>query len=218
MSAVGSEARERERMVARLRLRDPRIAAAMRAVRRRAFLPSESAEYAYEDEPLALGYGEATISAPHMVALMMEAAALRAGDRVMEVGAGMGYLAAVAAELVGPAGHVFTIEVDPGLAGEAVRRLGTEGYASRVTVFAQDGSVGLPELAPFDAVIVSCAAPEVLPAWQGQLREGGRLVAPIGTAWEQVLVTFTRSGEHGLWHRGPACRFVPLRRAPTPHI
>jgi protein-L-isoaspartate(D-aspartate) O-methyltransferase len=218
VSAEDPRSTERAAMVGQLHLGDARIAAAMRAVPRHAFVPRESAEFAYADEPLSLGFGEATISAPHMVALMLEASDLRAGERVMEIGGGMGYFAAVAAELVGRAGHIYTIELDAALAREATRRLGAEGFADRVTVFAQDGAPGLPELAPFDAVIVSCAAPEILPTWQAQVRDGGRIVAPVGDRWEQVLLTWTRSGRGGSVRKGPACRFVPLRRATTPHI
>jgi len=218
MNAIDPRARERESMVARLHLTDRRVAQAMRAVRREAFVPSECASIAYEDEPVALGYGDATASAPHMVALMLEAADLREGERVMEIGGGMGYLAAVAAELLGPTGHVYAIELDPALAREGERRLAGEGYGPRVTMFAQDGALGRPELAPFDAVIVSCAAPEILSTWKEQVRDGGRVVAPVGDRYEQVLLTYTRSGSQGHTKKGVACRFVPLRRAPTPHI
>ena len=205
-------------MVAGLGRLDRRIAGAMLAVRRHAFVPRESAPFAYDDEPLALGYGEATISAPSMVALMLEAVDLRSGECVLEVGGGMGYLAALLAELVGPEGRVYAVEIDPALAREGERRLAAEGYADRVHVFARDGSAGLPELAPFDAVVVSCAATEILPAWKEQVRDGGRVVAPVGDRWQQLLLTYTRTGAHGSLRKGPACRFVPLRRAPAPHI
>jgi protein-L-isoaspartate(D-aspartate) O-methyltransferase len=218
MSGADARNGERDRMVARLGVRDARIAAALRAVRRHAFVPADGARYAYDDEPLLLGYGDATVSAPHMVALMLEAVDLREGERVMEVGSGMGYFAAVAAELVGATGHVHTIELDAALAREAERRLSEEGYGRRVSIHARDGSNGLPEVAPFDAVIVSCAAPEILPSWIAQVDEGGRIIAPVGDRWEQRLLTFTRRGEDGTVRKGPACRFVPLRRAPAPHI
>jgi protein-L-isoaspartate(D-aspartate) O-methyltransferase len=206
---------EREAMVGLLRLSNLRIASAMRSVRRHEFVPREEAALAYVDEPVLLRIGEATASAPHMVAWMLEAAGLREGERVLEIGGGMGYFAAVAAEMLGPSGHVYTVELDPGLAREAERRLAGQGYTDRVTVLARDGSGGLPERAPFDAVIVSCAAPEILPAWREQVRVGGRIVAPVGDRWEQVLLTYTRSGGQGSVRKGPACRFVPLRRAPT---
>jgi protein-L-isoaspartate(D-aspartate) O-methyltransferase len=209
---------DRERMVEQLHIENRRVADAMRAVRRHEFVPAECGEIAYADEPVPLGHSEATISAPHMVAIMLEEADLGVGERVMEIGGGMGYLAAVAAELVGPTGHIDTIELDPILAREAARRLEAHGFAQRVTVFAQDGAPGLPDRAPFDAIIVSCAASEVLATWKAQLRDGGRLVAPIGDRYEQILVTYRREGASGSTHWGPACRFVPLRRPPVPHI
>jgi len=211
-----------------LRLHDRKIIAALRAVRRHEFVPVEAAALAYSDEPVPLGIGDATASAAHMVALRLEAGAVRPGDRVLEIGGGMGYFAATAAEMIGPAGHVYTIELDARLAREAEQRLAAEGYSSRVSVMAGDGSRGLPEHAPYQAIFVSCAAPELLPAWKGQLADGGRLVAPIGSQFEQILVTYTRHGDRGETAWGPACRFVPLRHertrraeapAPTtPHI
>ena len=218
MSAGAPRQRERDEMVERLRLADPRVAGAMRRVLRHEFIPAESANEAYDDTPVPLGSGDATASAPHMVALMLAEAELDAGQRLMEIGGGMGYFAALAAEMVGPTGHVDTIELDPWLAHEAERRLRALGYGDRVTVFAQDGAPGLPERAPFDAIVVSCAAPEILPAWIAQLREGGRLVAPIGDRYEQVLVTYRREGAGGSTKWGPAVRFVALRRRPGPHI
>jgi protein-L-isoaspartate(D-aspartate) O-methyltransferase len=218
MSVADDRAAERRTMVALLRVSNPRVAAALRAVRRHAFVPADATSFAYEDEPLSLGYGDATISAPHMVALMLEEADLHDGDRVLEVGGGMGYLAAVAAELVGASGHIDTVEVDAALAREAERRLNTEGYAGRVSVHTGDGSLGLAELTPFDVIIVSCAAPSILPAWKAQVRDGGRVVVPVGDRWEQLLLTYSRSGEAGSVREGPACRFVPLRRVTTPHI
>ncbi|MCI4354350.1 MAG: methyltransferase domain-containing protein [Thermoplasmata archaeon] len=218
MSAPTPRRREREEMVERLHLTNARVADALRRVLRHEFVPAAARAESYDDTPVALGYGDATASAPHMVALMLEEADLREGQRVMEIGGGMGYFAAVAAELVGPTGHVDTIELDPGLAREADRRLAHQGYADRVTVFAQDGATGLPDRAPFDVIVVSCAAPELLPAWTAQLRDGGRLVAPIGDRYEQVLVTYVREGVGGSTRWGPACRFVPLRRRPVPHI
>ncbi len=209
---------ERTAMVARLRLQDPHIIAALRAVQRHAFLPVEAARIAYQDEPVALGYGDATASAPHMVALMLEAAQLHAGDRVLEVGGGMGYFAAIVAEIVGATGHVDTIELDRSLAREAERRLSSQGYLSRVTVLAGDGAAERRERAALDAVIVSCAAPEILPVWKEQIRDGGRVVVPVGDRFEQILLTYTRHGGREAVQKGVACRFVPLRRAPTPHI
>ena len=172
---------------------------------------------AYDDEPVPLTE-LATVSAPHMVALMLEAMALSPGEHVLEIGAGMGYLAAVIAEIVGPNGRVDAIEIDPQLAREATERLASEGYGGIVHVLAADGSGGLPEHAPYDAIVVSCATRELRTEWKEQLTDGGRLVAPVGDAWSQVLVTYTRTARGGRESEGVRCRFVPLRSAGTPHI
>jgi protein-L-isoaspartate(D-aspartate) O-methyltransferase len=191
---------------------------ALRTVAREAFLPDGARSIAYEDTPVSLGRGESTASAPHMVAIMLETLGPRPGERVFEVGGGMGYLAALLAELVAPNGHVDTIELEPYLAAEARLRLASQGYDRLVTVHAGDGSAGLPQRAPFDGIVVSCAAPEILAAWTDQLAEGGRLVAPIGGPGEQQLLLYRRSSSGGTVERGPRVRFVPLRARSTPHI
>jgi protein-L-isoaspartate(D-aspartate) O-methyltransferase len=191
---------------------DPRIRSALLAVPRHEFLPEASGREAYDDEPVSLGIPGATISAPHMVVLQLEAAQVRAGDRVLEVGAGMGYLAAVLAELVGPGGRVDALEIDLGLAAEAHRRLSRWAAPDRVRVHATDGSGGLLSAAPFDRILVSCQTDSILPAWREQLADGGRIVAPIGDAFEQILTTEQRFGDAWTVHRGVACRFVALRR------
>jgi protein-L-isoaspartate(D-aspartate) O-methyltransferase len=203
----------RNAMVDALDLRDRAVAAAMRRVPRHAFLPDKRWAEAYEDEPVPLGPDETTVSAPHMVALQLESARVGPGDHALELGTGMGYLAALLAELVGPSGRVDSVEVEPYLVAEARRRLSDLGYAPRVTVHAGDGTPGLPGRAPFDQILVSYATPQLETAWQGQLREGGRLVAPVGGRWEQRLLTYARVGASGTTTRGPACRFVARRSA-----
>jgi protein-L-isoaspartate(D-aspartate) O-methyltransferase len=202
---------DRERMVRALGPLPPAVAEAMRRVPRHAFVPAEYRELAYADEPVPLPYGAATVSAPHMVALMLEEARLRPGDSVLEVGAGFGYLAAAVAELVGPSGRVTAMEIEPGLAREAERRLRANGYADRVVVLTGDGREGAPARAPFDRILISCATSEISPVWLEQLAPLGLLLAPVGDAWEQTLVRVTQGPSGPTTEPLVACRFVPLR-------
>lgn len=169
----------RERMLERhLRardIRDSRVLAAMQQVPREAFVEPGMEGRAYEDAPLPIGEGQ-TISQPYMVALMAQAAAIGAGDRVLEVGTGSGYAAAVLAEL---AARVDSVERHPSLAATASRRLAGLGY-QHLHVHVGDGSRGWAEGAPFDAIVVAAAAPAVPPALRDQLAIGGRLVIPLG--------------------------------------
>jgi len=210
MTANEREA-EATALVGALSIHDARVRAAMLAVPRHRFVPDEAQVEAYEDAPVSLGPPGATVSAPHMVVLQLEAAEVSAGDRVLEIGAGMGYLAALLAELVGPRGHVDAIELDASLASSARRRLADGGSSGRVTVHAMDGSEGLPGAAPFDRIIVSCQTSEIVPAWKDQLSDGGRIVAPVGDSFEQILTTMVRSGARWTSRNGPGCRFVALR-------
>ena len=168
-------------------VRDEAVLRAMERVPRHAFVPVDVAPFAYEDGPLPIGEGQ-TISQPFVVAWMTEALAPRPGDRVLEVGTGSGYQAAVLAEI---AGEVFSVEIVESLARRARERLGALGYGN-VTVRAGDGYRGWSEEAPFDGVIVTAAAPRVPPLLLEQLREGGRLVIPVGDDPSELLV-FTRT-------------------------
>ncbi len=202
----------RRRMVQRLRqggiLHDDRVASAMEAVPRHRFVPEDYEEAAYMDEPLAIGRGQ-TISAPHMVAMMLEILDLRPGHRLLEVGTGSGYHAALAAVLVSPGGEVITLERIPELAARArgnLLRAGVEG----VRVVEGDGSKGLPSEAPFDRILVTAAPPSVPPPLVEQLALGGRLVLPVGNPFAQDLLLI-RKDEMGV-HRTDlgGCAFVPL--------
>jgi protein-L-isoaspartate(D-aspartate) O-methyltransferase len=172
-------AAERQRMVdQQLKGRDItdlRVLAAMAKVPRDRFVPARLASQAYDDNPLPIGSGQ-TISQPYIVALMSQWAGVKPGDKVLEVGTGSGYQAAVLAEL---AGRVFTIELRPELAEAAQTRLRELGYG-RVQGRAGDGYQGWPEEAPFDAILVTATAPGVPPALKEQLQEGGRLIIPVG--------------------------------------
>jgi len=187
-------------------VRDPRVLAAMMAVRREAFLPPELAEMAYDDRPLPIDAGQ-TISQPYIVAVMTEALELEPGDRVLEIGTGSGYAAAVLAEI---AKDVFTIERHPILADTARDRLADLGYAN-VRVACGDGTLGWSEHAPFDAIVVTASGPEVPRALRDQLAIGGRLVMPVAAGRAQELVRVTRVGrtEYRREELG-AVQFVPL--------
>jgi protein-L-isoaspartate(D-aspartate) O-methyltransferase len=203
--------RARRRMVdaqiARRGVRDRRVLEAMREVPREAFVDPGFEDFAYEDAPLPIAENQ-TISQPYIVALMVEAAELSPGARVLEVGAGSGYAAAILSRI---AGSVQAIERNPVLAGRARERLARLGYAN-VEVSTGDGSVGWPDLAPFDAILVSAGAPEVPPALKSQLAIGGRLVVPVGeTSQGQQLLRITRTSESEYEQENlGAVSFVPL--------
>lgn len=198
----------RERMVATQivarGVHDPSTLAALRKVPRHLFVPAASLAQAYEDHPVPIGYGQ-TISQPYVVAYMTEALGLHGGESVLEVGTGCGYQAAVLAEI---AARVHTIEIVAPLAEEAAARLERLGYAN-VTVRAGDGYLGWPDAAPFDAIVVTAAAPRVPEPLLRQLREGGRLILPVGDDWQE-LVLVTRHGERFDERRLLPVRFVPM--------
>jgi protein-L-isoaspartate(D-aspartate) O-methyltransferase len=184
---------------------DERVLAAMERVPREAFLPAELGAHAYEDAALPIGWG-ATISQPYMVARICEALALHGRERVLDVGTGSGYQAAVLAEL---AAEVDTIERVPELAAKARESLDTAGYG-RVRVHVGDGTLGLPERAPFDAIAVAAAAPELPQTLYGQLEARGRLVLPVGARDAQELQLVVCSPEGPTVLHSIPCRFVPL--------
>ena len=195
-----------ERQIAARGIRDPHVLAAFREVPREAFVPDNLAEFAYDDGPLPIAEGQ-TISQPYIVAAMIEGAGIAPGDKVLEVGAGSGYAAAVIARI---ADDVFAIERHKPLADAAELRLARLGY-SNVTVIAGDGSGGLPDEAPFDAILVAARGAEVPDALKRQLKLGGRLVIPVGSEAVQTLCRITRTGEDS-WDSDDlgAVRFVPL--------
>jgi len=181
----------------------------MEAVERHLFVPKEIEEQAYYDTPLYIGEGQ-TISAPHMVGIMVQALDLRPGQKVLEVGGGSGYHAAVMAELVKPNGRVITIELVDVLAARAKENLRMAGYGDAVKVVTGDGSGGCPQEAPFDRISVAAAAPDVPRPLKEQLAEGGILLVPAGSRYHQDLIRVTRSeGEFREEDLGP-CVFVPL--------
>lgn len=197
-----------EMLEKQLRLRgitDPGVLTAMAAVRREEFVPSEFRPRAYDDAPLPIGEGQ-TISQPYIVASMTAALRLTGNERVLEIGTGCGYQAAILSHL---AKIVFTIESRSELASAAAARLERLGYAN-VHVHCGDGTLGLPELAPFDAILVAAAAPAVPEPLRAQLAEGGRLILPVGDTEDQELRFIERQGNTFLTRTLEGCRFVPL--------
>ena len=205
-----SERRARlvEHLEARGALHSARVAQTMRSVPRELFLPRYLTHRAYEDVPIPIGHGQ-TISAPHMVAIMTEALELGAGHRVLEVGTGSGYQAAILGRLVEPGGRVATIERLRPLADRARVALDACG-AGNVTVFHDDGSRGRPTLGPFDRIVVTAAAPRLPPPLLDQVAPNGILLAPVGAqACDLIRARKTAAGwkEENLG----ACSFVPLK-------
>ncbi len=194
-----------ERQLRQRGISDERVLEAMGRVPRELFLPEDLRHLAYEDGALPIGFGQ-TMSQPFIVGTICALLGLEGDERVLDVGTGSGYQVAVLAEL---ASEVVTIERMPELAERARGALVEAGY-ERVEVHVGDGSLGVPERAPFDAVAVAAAAPVVPPALYAQLVEGGRLVLPRGSRWGQDLVLVVRTDEGPLERASVPCRFVPL--------
>jgi protein-L-isoaspartate(D-aspartate) O-methyltransferase len=187
---------------------DPRVIEAMSAIPREEFLSGRLRRHAYENRALAIDCGQ-TISQPLVVALMTQAAAPKPEDRALEVGTGSGYQAAVLSRLVR---HLVTLELEPSLAEHASETLARLGY-SNVEVAVADGSLGWPDQAPYDIILVAAASPEVPPPLIEQLAPGGRLVIPLGRASDehQDLRLYERSGDAVISRSLFPVRFVPLR-------
>ena len=204
--SVDERARMVEWQLRRRGIDDERVLAAMGRVPRELFVPAELREAAYADAALPIAAGQ-TISQPYMAALICEQLALKGSEKVLDVGTGSGYQAAVLAEL---AAEVHTIERVPELVEEARANLAAAGYGSRVHLYAGDGTLGVPEHAPYAAIAVAAAALEVPPALYEQLEPRGRLVVPVGGSDGQWLEVVVRTPEGPAALRTVPCRFVPL--------
>ncbi len=201
--------KERSRMVdeqiAPRGVRDERVLAAMRKVPRHEFMPEVLRDRAYGDHAMPIGEGQ-TISQPYMVAVMTEMLALKGTERVLEIGTGSGYQAAVLAEL---SGKVFTVERVKPLADKARATLDRLGYRN-VAMKVFDGTYGWKDMGPFDAIVVTAASPEVPQPLVDQLKEGGRLVIPVGERYSQVLVKIVKTPSGIVRTSDVPCVFVPL--------
>jgi protein-L-isoaspartate(D-aspartate) O-methyltransferase len=215
---------ERRRKVGALEaqglLKSPRIKAALLKVRREDFIPREYRDYAYEEVPLPLPGAAATISCPHSYPLFYEPLGLDRGQRFLEVGAGSGYGAAIAREVVGDEGRVISVEIDPVTREFARSNLERAGYADVLAVLG-DGWLGYPAAAPYDRVAVTAACPEMPPALIAQLAPGGRAIAPLLDDGRQMLTLLTKQAD-GTTRSEAICEvlYVSLRRpgdaAPSP--
>ena len=197
----------RDNLIAKLSLEisDKRVLEAMRRVPREAFVPQDQYYAAYEDRPLSIGFGQ-TISQPYIVALMVQALELKGGDKVLELGAGSGYEAAILAEL---AKEVVTVERISELVEGAKRALEKLGY-SNVKVHLASRELGWSDEEPYDAIIVSAGAPTIPQILLNQLSFGGRLVIPVGSRWQQDLLKVTKMRKGNKVENLGGCYFVPL--------
>ena len=196
-----------EKQLRRRHIRDERVLRAMSEIPREEFVPESARNDAYADEPISIGYGQ-TISQPYMTALMAQVLELTGKETVLEIGAGSGYAAAVLAQL---AARVIAVEIVPELAALAEANLRAAGCDGNVRVFCSDGSLGYPDLAPYDAISVAAAAPDVPGQLVDQLTDPGRLAIPVGSLDEQELYVKTKSGGRVTSRVAARCRFVPLR-------
>lgn len=202
---------QRERLVEKLKIeghiKTKAVEKAFLETPRELFVPEKLKGYAYVDSPLEIGNGQ-TISAPHMVAIMCEALDLKKGQKILEIGAGSGYHAAIVSKLIGDKGHVYTIERFPSLADNAKKNLEKVGIKN-VTVEMGDGSEGLPKYAPYDSIYVTCAAPCIPQPLVEQLKDPGKLLIPVGQFISKLELVEKKNKKIIEKDLG-GCAFVPL--------
>jgi protein-L-isoaspartate(D-aspartate) O-methyltransferase len=202
---------ERERLVTNLcregYIKTERVKHAFLTIPREAFIPDSLKNYAYVDTPLDIGQGQ-TISAPHMVAIMCESLDIKDDQKILEIGTGSGYHAAIVAKLVGETGHVYTIERFESLAKKATENL-NQIDITNVIVEVGDGSCGLPSYQPYDRIYVTCAAPKIPQPLIDQLQDSGKLLVPIGDKYCELILLEKEKGKTVV-HRLGGCVFVPL--------
>lgn len=188
-------------------IKSPEVEKAFQDVARETFLPKTMQEYAYSDSPLAIGNGQ-TISAPHMIAIMVEALDLEPGLKVLEIGTGSGYHAAIVSQIIKEKGHVYTVERHESLANKAKNNLEKAGI-NNVTVKVDDGSKGLSKYQPYDRIYVTCAAPSIPKPYKDQLNDPGIILIPVGSLYCELIKFEKKHGKTWSKKLGD-CAFVPL--------
>lgn len=205
---------QRKQMVANLEragyIKSRKVKQALETIPRHNFVPEEMQRFAYADTPLQIGEGQ-TISAPHMLAMMLELLEFEKGMTVLEVGCGSGYHASLAAYMVGAEGHVFTIDIIESLTVQAKINIGKIGLQDRITVIHADGSRGLEEQAPFDRIMAACSAPQVPQPLIDQLKDPGIAVIPVGTGYTQSLIIVRKKDGAITKEEEKGVAFVPMR-------
>jgi protein-L-isoaspartate(D-aspartate) O-methyltransferase len=196
-----------KQLILEKRIKTKEVEKAFLKVKREDFIPDKIKNYAYIDTPLAIGKGQ-TISAPHMVAIMVEDLDIKKGQKILEIGAGSGYHAAIVSKLVGDSGHVYSIERYQTLFEEAKKNI-EKSQIKNVTIEKGDGSEGLEKYAPYDRIYVTCAAPDIPKPLIDQLKDGGKLMVPVGRTISQLELIEKKEGKIKRKNLG-GCAFVPL--------
>lgn len=204
---------KREKLVQDLKekgfIKTDKVIRSIKKVPRHLFLPEDLKNKAYMDNPLPIGHNQ-TISAPHMVGILLEELDIESDNKVLEIGGGSGYNAAVIAEILDK-GKVYSIEKIPSLAKEAEKNLKKAGYSKKVKLITSDGSKGYKEKAPYDRILLTAGAPKIPPPLENQLKNGGIIVAPVGDKRRQELVVGKKEGKKIEYEKKGGCAFVPLK-------